>query len=156
MTGERHIWYKIADRKGCSISEAMSTTLATEFWGWIVFYEKEYNDKKIEHWYLAQVACEINRLIFAMCAKEGDKNQRPNIKDFLLEFSKPEILTEEQLLEKEEASKQWQLDNAKRAWFAMLGIGKDGQAKKGKKKKTLPEKVMKAMENRKKKVDKNV
>lgn len=91
-----------------------------------------------------------------MCSKEGDKNPRDKIEDFLLKFveREVEILSEYEIEEREQRRRKEAAERSKAYMFALLGFDPrkkdDPKTQEKIKGKQLPEKVLKAMAERKK------
>lgn len=64
------------------MAETKRNVPATEFFRWRALFEKEGNDFNPLHWYLAQIAFEVNNVPFRVWGKDSERK----IKDFLLKF----------------------------------------------------------------------
>lgn len=97
-------------QKKC-LQEMQKGTTSWEFVLWKVFLQERLNRPEIEHYYLAQIAAEIRRVL-------AKKPREITFKDFLFKFKipgrkeKPEVLTEEQ--------KKEHMDKSKRYWFGLF------------------------------------
>jgi len=61
MSGERLVWFRVAARIGGTVGEVKQRISSSEFTDWQVFFQKELEVDKREHYYLAQIAMEIKR-----------------------------------------------------------------------------------------------
>ncbi len=61
MKGERLVWFRLAARLGTTVGELQSRISSSEFTEWQIFFQKELEVDKREHYYLAQIALEVKR-----------------------------------------------------------------------------------------------
>ncbi len=98
MTGERRGWFRVASHLGIPVAEIKTRITHSEFIEWLVFLEKEDENRVKAEYYQAQIAAEIRRTIV--------KNPRSvKVKDFLLKLGSAEKVTK-----------------SKGCWAAALGI----------------------------------
>lgn len=117
MTGERFLWFELADRLHMPLQKCQQETLSSEFVEWQIFYELKADRERDFHakweWYFAE---------FLKLFKQANFQNMEHVttEEQLMEFKaaeqkgKEEPLTEEQMLEKAKLSEAM--------WCAWLGI----------------------------------
>lgn len=91
-----------------SLQRCQEETSSTQFLDWIEYLKWDVNAFHREDYYLAQIACEVRRIL----AK--DPNKEMDLKRFLFKFVKKE---RPKRLTKKEATKR-----SKRRWLSWAGI----------------------------------
>lgn len=104
MTGERLAWFKLARRLNMSVQRVQQETTSSEFVDHQTVAQMEWNEKRPELWYLAQIAREVR----AVLAKNPN---RIKVKDFMMEFKE----------EGEELTREQYEQRSKSFWAATLG-----------------------------------
>jgi hypothetical protein len=97
----------------------------------VAYFENEPNYHNTSYWYYANLSLEIYLL---RCCMTGQKPQYTSAKDFILKFKVtegPEKSTETtpENIEEMDRIRQLETDKSKAAWFALLGLGRDGTVK---------------------------
>jgi len=93
-----------------SVQRCQQETTSTEFLEWQEYFAWEMTERRPEHFYLAQIACEVRRGTLV----DGSTLR---FDDFLLQFKKPE--KQSPITEDMQAAK---LKQSKSAWLGITGL----------------------------------
>lgn len=131
LTGEEKLWFRIAERIGCSVQRARAETTATEFLRWQRHLEEEWDEKSRLEYVMARVAYEVWCLPFRVWGKEPPEKE---LEDFLPKFTitngpqktsttstLPATRTDDDTDEDDKVHTQAYSNQQKAAWLACLG-----------------------------------
>lgn len=127
LTGDLEVWYRIAVRLNKFPTEVIANTTATGYIRWQTLFEKEVNEPKPEHYYLAALNSTLECIPFLVWGKEPPKELR-EIKTFMLKFGTAEEM-ERKAVEVAEARMVQDAEFSRSVWLSGLGItlGADGK-----------------------------
>lgn len=115
---------QVCERTGQDEFRAKATTTATGFWRWVARFEEEVNDRKAEHFYLAQIASELACVPWLVWGKEPPKELR-DLNNWMLKFGAGEDV-KERLAKTSEERRQQDAEFSKSVWLGVLGLNDDG------------------------------
>lgn len=112
---------EIAERQGMSLPEAKATTTATGFWRWVARFEEEANEKKVEHFYYAQLTSAITCLPFYVWGKQPPRDLL-DLDNYLLGFGP----AKEKAKRSPEERTEQDVEMSMGVWLHALGLDKEG------------------------------
>lgn len=106
MTGERLAWFRVAAHLGKTVEELAERITYREFLNWLEYLRWDESRGKLSHYYLAQIAAEVQKSVLA--SKDAKKVK---LQDYVLK------MTDEKPAQ-DTKTKQ----GSKASWLGLLGI----------------------------------